>query len=286
VRAQALPPSLVRVWHNGPIFPPPEVAGARIESGGANLGFGEGINRLLERAQDEIAVVANPDLVLDPGCVAALERALRESEAVVAGGTLLSPEGIINACGLHLTWDLLGINTDRGKAAPARSEYLGPSGALFAVNRVRWERLGGGPLFPRSLFLYLEDVALGLKLRSKGAEIRFCPQARATHGWSVSTGQRSALKLYYVERNRLWICRALWGGRTWATLPFSALRFAAYAWARKGRREPGESAAFGRAWADGLVREVPEDVRAYFAGVRVPRGYFARMSEQLRNPVA
>jgi GT2 family glycosyltransferase len=244
------------------------------------------VTRLVAGGRDEIAVIANPDLVLEPGCVEALERELRESEAVVAGGTLVAADGSINAHGLRLTYDLLGINTDRGKAAPTGENYLGPSGALFAVHRARWERLGGGPLFPRSLFLYLEDVALWLKLRSRGAEMRFSSAARAHHSWSTSTGQRSTLKLYYVERNRLWICRALWGARAWASLPFSMLRYAAYAFASGGKRAPGESAAFGRAWADGLVGEVPRDVREYLAGVRVPRKHFARLREQLKNPVA
>ena len=285
----------MRVWHNGP-FPALPIPGARVSSSGENLGFGEGVNRLLLEAEEDVLVVANPDLVLDPGCVAALSAALTGSEAVVAGGLLLSPEGRVNAYGLRLTFDLLGVNTDRGREAgaflsePPGEDYLGPSGALFAVHRGRLRAQAPGPLFPAGLFLYLEDVALWLRLRARGCAICFCPAARAVHGWSATTGQRSLLKLHYVERNRLWLCRALWGTPgALATLPFTALRYAAYLRGGAGAGSPGVPGAartlFG-ALRDGLFGALPDDVRAFLAGVRVRRSDFACFSEQLRNPVA
>ncbi len=261
---------------------------------GENLGFGEGINRLAARSSARHLVIANPDLVLEPGCVAALVEELEaHPEALVAGGLLLDREDRVNAYGQRLTADLLGVNTDRG-ALPATlgadDTYLGPSGALFALARERWQKRIGGPLFPRSLFLYLEDVALWIKLRRAGAGIRFCPRARALHAWSVSTGQRSARKLYYVERNRLWLARALLGDAgALARMPFTALRYGAYLAQGGGAvpREPGLAVAFVRALRDGWLQPVPEDLGAYLprGSADALSGHFALLRDQLRNPV-
>ncbi len=273
-----------------------------MQSSGENLGFGEGHNRLLERVEAEVAIIANPDLTLDAGCVERLADCLAaRPAAVIAGAALLTPQHTVNAYGLRLTRDLLGINTDRGRAhaellAAGRCQgdaadrsYLGPSGALFAVNRRAWP---GGPLFPRSFFLYGEDVALFVKVRRARGEIRFCPEAFAEHAWSTSTGVRSALKLYHVERNRLWLARALYGDvRAAALLGFTGLRYAAYlATSTRAERAAGAPlrSTLARAIGDGLFGRLPAEVAAYLA-CRDPAPldpYFAPLAEQLRNPLA
>lgn len=300
IARQTALPSAVRVWHNGPGPVPALLDGAQVEGSGENLGFGEGVNRLFAKSRAPIVVVANPDLVLAPRCLEELARSLEESpEAVVAGGALLGSDGRVNAYGQKLTADLLGVNTDRGAAleslgasGDSRGDYLGPSGALFAVARDRWEARGLGQLFVRSFFLYLEDVALWIKLRRAGAGIVFCPRATAVHAWSSTTGQRSAQKLYYVERNRLWLLRALRGeGGALLRLPFTALRYASYLVAaplgsRTSRNDPGLAGAFARALRDGLSAELPEELRGYLGAGSLERRFFATLREQLKNPVA
>src|SRR5712671_2884740 len=59
----------------------------------------------------------------------------------------------------------------------AATRYVGPSGALFALNCKLWRETIRGPLFPRSFFLYVEDVALWIRLRLAGSKVRFCPWA-------------------------------------------------------------------------------------------------------------
>lgn len=318
VATQTLRPA-VRIWHNGP-GPASEVAAhlavreaqATVSGCGENLGFGEGVNRLLATSVAEAAVIANPDLSLDPRCVEALCAAL-EGGATVAGGALSTAgnPARVNAYRLRLTYDLLGINTDRDRpfdellaprppgAPPDDADFLGPSGALFAVHRPRYAAGPGGPLFPRSLFLYLEDVALWIRLRRHGAGIVLEPQAQAVHSFSQSVGPRSAAKLYYVERNRLWLARALWGrARAAALLPFTTLRYAAYALAelRAPTRVAGHAQAsrvellraLGEAVTHGLGATLPPDLVGYLAAGR-PAGlapYFAPLGAQLRNPVA
>lgn len=277
LQAQTLRPSAVRIWHNGPEFPGPPGA----LSDGQNHGFGGGVDRLLSLVEDDIAVVVNPDCELDPRCLEELVAGM--DGASCAAAALLGPDDRVNAYGQQLTWDLVGINADRGSHADEldSKQYLGPSGALFALRPSRMPR----PLFPYSFFLYMEDVALWMKLRSLGEPIAFCPRARAMHRWSVHTGRQSAMKLYYVERNRLWLSRAVRGlPATVASLAFTALRYAAYS-VPAAPPTAGAAAALGRALREGLFGEVPQDVRDYFSGVRIRPGDYAPLRDQLRNPV-
>src|SRR2546428_5293156 len=138
---QTVRPSRVRIWHNGPEFPAPTIPGAEVLECGANVGFGEGINRLLERVERDHAIIANPDLVLDKRCVEALRDELYDhpSTAVVAAVLVTpSPDVRVNAYGLRLTSDYLGICPDRGQpwstfqakasneVEEAMTRYLGP----------------------------------------------------------------------------------------------------------------------------------------------------------------
>src|SRR5882724_8092654 len=92
VGRQTLAPSRVRIWHNGPSFPPPHFAGAQVFGSGENLGFGEGINRLLGGIETDHVVVANPDLELDERCIELLAAELRShSRAAVVAAALATP---------------------------------------------------------------------------------------------------------------------------------------------------------------------------------------------------
>ena len=264
------------------------------------MGYGEGINQLLSRSQATTCVVATDDVVLDPHCVERLAAEMDEHPRTVAVGcALIGGDRRVNAYGLRLTEDWLGINVDRGRSwddfastAPrGAARYLGPSGALFALNREEWERIGGGPLFPRSFFLYMEDVMLGIRLRLLGAEVRFRPDAFATHAWSVATGKRHVDKLRLVERNRLWMLRAARGrAAAGATLVWTALRYGSYLAHRgSGERTGNAPRAFWRAVREGLFTELPADVAAYLGGCEggsLPRWCFASFRDQMRNPVA
>jgi GT2 family glycosyltransferase len=267
---------------------------------GEGVGYGEGINQLLARTRAPRVVVATDDVVLDEHCVEGLAEEMdAHPRAVAIGCALVGLDGLVNAYGLRLTQDWLGINVDRSRqwdefmrnAPRGAAPYLGPSGALFALNREEWDRIAGGPIFPRSFFLYMEDVMFGLRLRLLGAEVRFRPEAFATHAWSVATGQRSAEKLRLVERNRIWMLRAA-RGRTSAIarLPWTALRYASYLGARPAAGASGGAPrAFLTALREGFLTEVPDDVREYLrdvSGRSLPRWSFAGLREQLRNPVA
>jgi GT2 family glycosyltransferase len=60
-------------------------------------------------------------------------------------------------------------------------------------------------LFDESFFLYCEDTDLGLRARWAGWECLYVPDAVIEHRYSHSSGKASALKAFYVERNRLFV---------------------------------------------------------------------------------
>lgn len=302
------------IWHNGPgqlnESPLQPSANVRVVvcGNGQNLGYGAGINRIFAVATAPVVVVVNPDVCLASACIQNLIAAATAIPTpVLVGGALATRDGLVNAFALSLTLDGLGINVDRGKslaelrnadAQAAETRAVAPSGALFAVNRAAWFKLGGGPLFVESLFLYLEDVALGLRVRRLGGALAFCAQAQGQHRFSDTTGPRSALKLFHVERNRLWLLRALGGrGLAVATMPFTLGRFAAYAARSKYRFEGGTAAsapstlcsALLRAWKEGLFAPLPQDLVPYLgvnhANVSLHQ-YMAPFAAQLRDPTA
>jgi GT2 family glycosyltransferase len=59
-------------------------------------------------------------------------------------------------------------------------------------------------LFDEIFFLYCEDTDLGLRARWAGWEGVYVADAVVDHAYSKSAGRASALKAYYVERNRLY----------------------------------------------------------------------------------
>lgn len=299
------------VWHNGPLpFDKSLVAPARLRVEvlqiGDNLGYGAGINRIWSKSQSSIAVVVNPDVELHRDCIAQLVAGFHGDEpTVIVGGLLEGRDGKVNASGLSLTFDGVGIDVHRGQRVDQVQPFdggtvanpLAPSGALFAVRRNSWASIGGGSkLFPESLFLYCEDLALGLRVRQLSGRIEFCTLPLGIHDFSASTGRRSELKLYHVERNRLWLQRVL-GGRVRALsrMPFTGLRLGAYWCAQKIKRAEapgGDGAKLSRAllrgWRDGLFADVPEELRGYLSGGSAIdlRPFIAPLSAQLKDPTA
>jgi GT2 family glycosyltransferase len=90
-----------------------------------------------------------------------------------------------------------------GRAAEAYAEpadVLSPSGSAALYRRTMLDQIG---MFEESFFLYCEDTDLGLRARRAGWRCRYAPDAIVDHKYSQSAGRASALKAWYVERNRL-----------------------------------------------------------------------------------
>lgn len=176
-----------------------------------NLGFARAHNQAIEftehratsRGDDETAVlVANPDIVLEPGCVAELVSALgRHPEAAGAGPKLLrlkkeeNPDSgfrdsiktdIIDSAGLNI-WKSRRV-TDRGSGESDRGQYakeeevFGISGALALYRLSALHGISGKQgFFDNAFFAYKEDVDISWRMRRAGFSFWYAPSAIAYH---------------------------------------------------------------------------------------------------------
>jgi len=97
-------------------------------------------------------------------------------------------------------------------------------------------------LFDESFFLYCEDTDLGLRARWAAWDCLYVPDAIVQHEYSHSSGKASALKAYYVERNRLFLAVKNLPARDLLLAPFYSM--ARYFWhlvyALQGRGKAAE----------------------------------------------
>jgi GT2 family glycosyltransferase len=131
-----------------------------------------------------------------------MREALSPDDVGLVTGLVVMSEDLdtVNAAGnpvhyLGISWG--GGYGDRvAKHAVAR-EVASVSGALFAVRRPVWDRLGG--LDP-AYFLYHEDADLSLRAHLAGLRVLYCPEAMVSHAYAFD---KNPQKLYLLERNRL-----------------------------------------------------------------------------------
>lgn len=174
-------------------------AGADVIPLGDNRGFGYAANAGVDAVDEPVTILVNPDVELVDSSLAALA-------AEVAPGRLLAP---------------LLLNEDGSAQDSAHPEPASVATALHALlpgpvlpgplrrvaqpwsspsaRRVAWataaclvaqtetlERLGP---FDDSIFLYAEDLDLGLRAAEAGVEIWFHPEARVVHTRAHSTSR-------------------------------------------------------------------------------------------------
>jgi len=70
---------------------------------------------------------------------------------------------------------------------------------------LRIEALKEVGLFDEDFFAYCEDTDIGLRLRRAGWKIVAAPGAYVHHYYSMTGGKFSPQKIYWVERNHLWV---------------------------------------------------------------------------------
>jgi len=172
-----------------------------------NLGYGRAVNLALDRLQEEFVLVANPDLILDPGLLRRLEDALRARPTAAAAGPLFASidgrtPASIRARPPRLPGELAGLaGLDRIIRRRSRRPVQGTaiesvdflSGACFLARREALAEVRG---FDPRFFLYYEDADLFRRLRAEGWELLLVPGAVARHAhgatWSDPVQQQAA----------------------------------------------------------------------------------------------
>ena len=219
----------------------------RVIANDGNAGFGAAVNQAFRASQSQYLAVLNDDATAHPGWLEALLLAMepRPDVGMCASQVRLRGESYLDSAGMLLCLD--GSSKQRGHLeSPAsyahQEEALLPSGSAALYRREMLEEIG---LFDESFFLYCEDTDLGLRARWAGWECLYVPDAVVEHRYSHSSGQASALKAYYVERNRLFVIFKNFPLLDLLQVPFYAMSryFLHFAYALRGR---GKAAQFQR----------------------------------------
>lgn len=208
-----------------------------------NGGFGAGVRDGFARTSAPFVLVLNPDVLLEPGALAAACATLAADETL--GSVALrvhqasKPEHL-DATGIGLTSFLGQINWDhdlRDQDVPEVShDVLGPLGGAALWRRAAVDAVGG---MRTSYFLYWEDMDLSLRLLGAGYGCRTVPAARAAHATGASVGHMSFRNVFYMVRNHAACLIATLPGpmlrRHWPACVLAPLRAA---WLYAGRGQP------------------------------------------------
>jgi len=206
---------------------------------GRNLGYGAGANRGVAATGDsDYVLVANPDLVVHEGAVAALVAALDAEPAdALVGPRICDERGVtfpsvrrFPSMGDAAGHALLGLfrpdNPFSNRYRPPDPAAVGPgeaewvSGACFLVRRRAFEELGG---FDESYFMFAEDMDLCWRLHRAGWGVGFAPGAVVTHAQGVSRRRHPYRMLVAHHRSALRFARRTNRGWRRAALPAAAV---------------------------------------------------------------
>jgi GT2 family glycosyltransferase len=175
----------------------------------SNLGFAEGNNLGLRHSRGEYVLLLNNDAEVAPDWAEQLISVARENPEVgMCTSKILCHDDRdrIDNAGFSISRD--GLNRSRGHLCRDDGSFDGIEETLFAsgcaaLYRRRTVMEVGG--FDPDFFAYGDDADLGLKIRMLGYICLYVPGAVAYHRQSSSVGQASVQKLYWIERNRVWV---------------------------------------------------------------------------------
>jgi GT2 family glycosyltransferase len=171
---------------------------------GKNIGFAAGVNLGAKHATGDRLLILNPDAVLQPGSIAALESArARGNEPMVVGGKIVGEDGAEQRGGrrrrltlasgaatfLGMSWlkvvhpAFQSINRNTEPEPPGPIPVGAVSGALMYMSNAGFQRLGG---FDEAYFLHVEDLDLCRRAEWEGGSVIYTPFASAMHAGGTS----------------------------------------------------------------------------------------------------
>lgn len=168
-------------------------------AGGCNLG----IQELLKRSEMQYVLLLNNDTSVTAPAIPALLAATQEAGVGLVGARMMrkdQPDKIENR-GLALSSWGLAWNITNEQDQPSLA-----SGGCVLLTREMVEQVGqSGNVFDQNLFLYVEDVDLGLRALALGWKSVTADTAVVYHVGSASTKKHPDMALYYWHRNILWV---------------------------------------------------------------------------------
>jgi len=179
-----------------------------------NLGFAGGNNLGIQQARGEFLFLINNDTEVTEGLIETLVKTMQENAHV----GIISPKinyfddkSVIQYAGFtsmnYLTCrnKCVGqFETDTGQyhASPHMTGYV--HGAAMMIKKEALKKAG---MMSENFFLYYEEMDWCDQIRRAGFEIWIEPNVTIYHKESLSVGKNSALKEYFMNRNRILFIR-------------------------------------------------------------------------------
>jgi N-acetylglucosaminyl-diphospho-decaprenol L-rhamnosyltransferase len=178
-------------------------ANVRVVPTGGNIGYGRAVNVGVAATHEDIVVIANPDVIWQPGSLDELLAAAgRWPRAGSLGPLINTPDGAIYpsaralpSLGRGIGHALCGwwwpanpwtaaYRGERGEPREGLAEWL--SGSCMVVRRDAFDGVGG---FDPAYFMYFEDVDLGERLGKAGWQNVYVPSAAVVHTGGHATAR-------------------------------------------------------------------------------------------------
>ncbi|MBE9463117.1 glycosyltransferase family 2 protein [Dyadobacter sp. UP-52] len=180
----------------------------------ANTGFAGGNNLGIEQATGDYYFLINNDTEVTELLIEKLVQALDNNPVI----GVISPKihyfdqpGMLQYAGYTPMNYYTARNACVGQFEEDKGQYdslTGPTGyAHGAAMMIRKEAIEKAGLMAENYFLYFEELDWCERIRKAGYEIHVDLQALIFHKESISVGKRSALKEFFMTRNRILFIR-------------------------------------------------------------------------------
>ena len=192
-----------------------------------NLGFSRAANAGAGRAEGDVLLMVNDDVVCDPTFVDELSSAVEpEAGVTMASGVLRDADDphLIETAGVLLDHTLLAFDYLNGEPLSILDGGVQdppcPVGAAAAFALDAFNAVGG---FDERIFAYWEEVELSLRMIRDGGRCRLAPLAQGTHRHASTLGAGSVGKNYLTGFGRGYVLRK-WNVITPGRLPAILVR--------------------------------------------------------------
>ena len=174
-----------------------------------NTGFSGAVNTGIRAADTPYVLLLNNDTRVEPGFVAAMERAMDQSPKIFSVSSrmiqMYHPELLDDAGDMY---SILGWAYQRGVGRS--SELYQESCRVFSAcagaaiyRRAVFDEIG---LFDELHFAYLEDIDVGWRAKLYGYDNVYCPDAAVYHVGSGTSGSRyNSFKVRLAARNCIYL---------------------------------------------------------------------------------